>query len=145
VSRFDYQERTIFGRTVETRPDHLLIVAANARQPWGSVNLTATGTQFLDDLPQNNLQLRGQVELRLGRGLSINVGGSASRVRDQIYLPGGALTNDEILVRRRALATGYRYFANVGLSYTFGSIYNTVVNPRFQSFGSQGGGFFFSF
>jgi len=145
VSRFDYQEVTIFGRSNETRPDHLLIVAANARQPWGSVNVTATGTQFLDDLTQNNLQLRGQVDLRLGRGLSINVGGSASRVRDQIYLPRGTLTNEQVLVRQRALATGYRYFANFGLSYTFGSIYNTVVNPRFQSFGSQGGGFFFSF
>ncbi len=145
VSRLDYQEETVFGRLVETRPDHLLIVAANARQPWGSVNLTATGTQFLDNLAQNNLQLRGQVDLRLGRGLSINVGGSAARVRDQIYLRRGQLTNDQILVRQRALATGYRYFANLGLSYTFGSIYNTVVNPRFQSFGSQGGGFFFSF
>jgi hypothetical protein len=145
VSRFDYQEVTIFGRAAETRPDHLLIIATNARQPWGSVNVTATGTQFLDNPRQNNLQLRGQVDLRLGRGLSINVGGSASRVRDQIYLPRGTLSDDQILVRRRALATGYRYFANVGLSYTFGSIYNTVVNPRFQSFGTQGGGFFFSF
>ena len=69
VSRFDYQEATIFGRLSETRPDHWLIVAANARQPWGSVNVTATGTQFLDNLAQNNLQLRGQVDLRLGRGL----------------------------------------------------------------------------
>jgi hypothetical protein len=145
VSRLDFQETTIFGRLAETRPDHWLIVAANARQPWGSVNVTATGTQFLDDLTKNNLQLRGQVDLRLGRGLSINLGGSASRVRDQIYLPRGQLSDDQILVRQRALATGYRYFANVGLSYTFGSIYNTVVNPRFQSFGSQGGGVFFSF
>jgi hypothetical protein len=145
VSRFDYQQRTVFDRVAETRPDHLLIVAANARQPWGSVNLTATASQLLDDLSKNNLQLRGQLDLRLGRGLSINVGGSAARVRDQLYLPRGQLSDDQILVRQRALATGYRYFANLGLSYTFGSIYNTVVNPRFQSFGSQGGGFFFSF
>jgi hypothetical protein len=145
VSRLDYQQETIFGRLAETRPDHWLIVSANARQPWGNVNVTATGTQFLNNLAQNNLQLRGQVDLRLGRGLSINLGGSASRVRDQIYLARGRLSDDQILVRQRALATGYRYFANVGLSYTFGSIYNTVVNPRFQSFGSQGGGVFFSF
>jgi len=35
------------------------------------------------------------------------------------------------------LATGYRYFATVGISYSFGSIFNNVVNPRF---GSSGGG-----
>jgi hypothetical protein len=146
VSRFDYQLITRFNRLQETRPDHLLIVAANARQPWGSVNITATGTQFLDNLRQYNAQLRGQVNLRLGRGFSIDVGGSASRVRDQINIPRAGPTDDQILVRQRVLPTNYRYFANVGLSYTFGSIYNTVVNPRFQSFGSAGGGgFFFSF
>jgi len=146
VSRFDYQLITRFNRLQETRPDHLLIVAANARQPWGSVNITATGTQFLDNLRQYNAQLRGQVNLRLGRGFSIDVGGSASRVRDQINIPRAGPTDDQILVRQRVLPTNYRYFANVGLSYTFGSIYNTVVNPRFQSFGSGGGGgFFFSF
>jgi hypothetical protein len=145
VSHLDFQEETIFGQRSATRPDHLLIVAANARQPWGSVNLTATGTQFLDNLAQNNLQLRGQVDLRLGRGFQFNVGGSVSRVRDQVYLARAGLTDDQILARQRALATNFRYFMNMGISYTFGSIYNTVVNPRFQSFGSGGGGFFFSF
>jgi len=28
-----------------------------------------------------------------------------------------------------------------GVSYTFGSIFNTVVNPRFNSRGGGGGGF----
>jgi hypothetical protein len=41
-----------------------------------------------------------------------------------------------ILVRMRELATGYRYYFSVGVSYSFGSIFNNVVNPRF---GSSGG------
>jgi hypothetical protein len=28
--------------------------------------------------------------------------------------------------------TSYRYYSAIGVSYTFGSIYNNVVNPRFQ-------------
>jgi hypothetical protein len=36
------------------------------------------------------------------------------------------------------LETTYNYFAMVGLSYTFGSIYTNVVNPRFGSTRSGG-------
>ncbi|MFO7924858.1 MAG: hypothetical protein R6U58_14325 [Bacteroidales bacterium] len=35
------------------------------------------------------------------------------------------------------LETQYMYFSSFGLTYTFGSIYSNVVNPRF---GSSGGG-----
>jgi hypothetical protein len=36
-----------------------------------------------------------------------------------------------VLVRQSERGTSYRYFANFGISYTFGSIFNNVVNPRF--------------
>jgi len=39
-------------------------------------------------------------------------------------------TPEEIIARQQALATHYSYFTGFGLSYTFGSIYNNVVNPR---------------
>jgi hypothetical protein len=47
--------------------------------------------------------------------------------------------NDSIIYdkRRQQLATRYSYFTSFGLTYTFGSIYNNVVNPRF---GNNGGG-----
>jgi hypothetical protein len=46
-------------------------------------------------------------------------------------------TTEEVLLRRRELATQFQYFTSFGLNYTFGSIYNNVVNPRF---GNNGGG-----
>ena len=39
----------------------------------------------------------------------------------------------EVLLQLRELKTSYRYDISVGLSYTFGSIYNNVVNPRFDA------------
>jgi hypothetical protein len=62
-------------------------------------------------------------------------------VRNQIALARGALTQEEILLRQRELATDYRYFVSGGISYRFGSIFNNVVNTRFT--GSEGGFFFF--
>ena len=67
----------------------------------------------------------------MGKGLSLNVGGGASWIRDQIYLPKGEASRDDVLVRQRQLATSYDYYLYFGVSYTFGSIYNNIVNPRF--------------
>ncbi|MCU0617385.1 MAG: hypothetical protein MUD17_09945 [Gemmatimonadaceae bacterium] len=133
-NRFDYQQRTVFGEVQEARPSHVLTLATNVRQKWGSLDLSARGSQFLHDLARTELSVGGSVRLQLVKGLSLTVDGRYSRVRDQIYLPGERLTNEEILVRQRALATGYQYFTFVGVSYTFGSIYNTIVNPRLDSF-----------
>jgi hypothetical protein len=61
----------------------------------------------------------------------VNFFGEFSRTRDQIYLPLGEATTEEILLRQRQLLTGYQYFFNFGFRYSFGSIYNNIVNPRF--------------
>jgi hypothetical protein len=135
---YRYEEETIFGRTEETRLQQSLIASLVARQPWGSANVSAEGATFLNDFAQNRMQIGGGVELNLVRGLSLNLNGSYQRLRDQIYLSAGEATEEEILLRRRQLATGFQYYASLGLSYTFGSRFSPVVNPRF---GGSGGGF----
>ncbi|MDQ8159245.1 MAG: hypothetical protein P3C12_07470 [Gemmatimonadota bacterium] len=55
----------------------------------------------------------------------------------ELYLRRGALSDNEIIARQQALATNYRFFVQLGMSYTFGSIFNTVVNPRFNGRGGQ--------
>jgi hypothetical protein len=58
------------------------------------------------------------------------------RIKDQISLGKSSASTEEILLRLRQLATDYSYSFSVGISYSFGSIFNTVVNPRF---GGSGG------
>ena len=140
VSSFRYKETTIFDRDQETRPVHNATLNWSARQPWGNVNLNVFGTQYLHDTQRYNYGAGGNINLRITRGLSVNFGGNYSRVADQLYLRKGALDDNQIIARQQALATNYRYFGNFGVSYTFGSIYNTIVNPRFG--GSSGGQFF---
>jgi hypothetical protein len=71
------------------------------------------------------------MSIRLTRGLNLDVFGSYSRIHDQLNLPVGDASLDEILLRRRELATDYDYRLSIGLSYTFGSVFSNVVNPRF--------------
>jgi hypothetical protein len=138
---FKYQDTTIFDKISETRPDQSLIVALGLTQPWGSVSTSLTGASYLDDFTKNRVELFTSADVRLFKGLSLNVFVSASRLRDQLYLAKGGATEQEVLVRRRQLATSYSYFGGFGLSYTFGSIFNNIVNTRFD--GPNGGNFIF--
>jgi hypothetical protein len=132
-----YQEPTIYGRTTESRPFHAVSLSWNAQQPWGSVNTSLFASQYLHDLSANSYGLSSFLNLRITKGLALNLGGNYSRVNDQLYLRRGTLSDNQVIARQEALATNYRYFVSVGVSYTFGSIFNAVVNPRF---GRAGGG-----
>ena len=68
--------------------------------------------------------------MRLFRGLSLTFRGSVERINNQLSLPRGGASVEEILLQRRQLATDYEVEGGIGLSYTFGSIYNNVVNTR---------------
>jgi hypothetical protein len=107
-------------------------VAYEVAQPWGSADVTLEGSQFLNDLSKNRVTLRGDTDIRLVRGLSLNVGGRISHIADQLNLPRGDLGDDDILLRQRERATSFSYFLSVGLSFTCGSTFSSVVNPRFE-------------
>lgn len=135
--RNDYTERTIFGKDRETRAFHNLSLSYATRTTWGSANVGVSGSNYLSDFSKNSLGIFGGMNVRLLKGLSFNINGSYNRVRDQITLSAAGASQEEILLRLRQLQTNYRYYTSVGLSYTFGSVFNNVVNPRL---GNSGGG-----
>jgi len=131
VNRFKYIEATIYGKDEETVADGTIVGSFDVRQPWGTSGVSLEAATYFHDLARHRLAVYGDIDVRLFKGLSLTMDGSASRVHDQLYLRAGDATDEEILLRRRQLATSYRYRFSVGLSYTFGSIFNSVVNPRF--------------
>lgn len=136
-SAFDYEEPTIFDKASERRPSHNAIFSLDMNEPWGESAVTFEYSQFLDDRSKYRGVVFGRLDVRLFRGFSLDVRGDTSLVRDQIFLPRGGVTDQEILVRRRQLATDYEYSIRIGITYSFGSIYNNIVNSRFA--GSSGG------
>ena len=138
----DYLEKTIYYKNWEYLNSHYISVTLSLKQTWGSAQTSIDASQFLHDLSKNRLQLFSYVQLRLFSGFSLNIFGNISRIHDQLGLPLAGASQEEVLLRRRELATTYSYFISFGFSYTFGSIYSNIVNPRF---GSGGGGYRFSF
>ncbi len=101
------------------------------KEPWGSVGVELRGSNYLHDFRKNNLRFESGLSLRVFKGLSFNISGEFSRVRDQLALPAGGATKEEILLELKRLKTSYDLSLQMGFSYRFGSIYSNVVNPRF--------------
>lgn len=134
LAHFRYQELTIYEKLEETLPDHALIAALDLKEPWGDARASVTGSQFLHDPGLYRVSARGGVEIRVFRGLSVDLSGQYDAVRDQISLRLEGASPEEVLLFRQELATDYRFRMRVGLTYRFGSIFNNVVNPRLDNF-----------
>ncbi len=134
VAAFDYEELTIYDQTSEVRLEHGLEAALDLVQPWGNVGADLEATSYLHDLDLHRVELRIHTSYRVTRGLRLHWGGSVARIRDQIYLASEGISEDEILLQRRARGTDFELGFGFGLSYTFGSIFNNAVNPRMDEF-----------
>jgi hypothetical protein len=131
ISRFNYFEETLYGKTEETLPMHELSITLEQRERWGSLQARTEWSQYLHDLSKNRLELEGELSIRLARGLSVGGELNATRLRDQLSLPLRGATDEEVLLRLRRLESGYDYGFSFSLTYTFGSIFSSIVNPRF--------------
>jgi hypothetical protein len=129
---YNYTEQTYLRRWSEGHPAHSLEANFDQRQPWGSVHARFEWLQFWHDLDVHRFELFGALEIRLFRGLSLDLFGSFARVKDQIYLVADEESTEELLLQERIRGTAYEYSIDFGLSYRFGSAFNTVVNPRMR-------------
>jgi hypothetical protein len=128
----DYIERSVYAKDTEFLWEHSISFGGSVRQEWGDLNGEVSFDQYLHDTTQNALNFNFRTNIRLFKGFNFNIGGGYSITRNQINLPAGDVSLEDLLLQQQQLESGYNYFFNVGLSYSFGSIYNTIVNPRFN-------------
>ena len=136
-----YLEETVFGQMEETRWEQSLEFELSQRQPWGDASISMTGSHYLHDIDLYNVRLGGDIDFRIARGVSINAEGNISWVNDQIYLSAEGATDAEALLNLQQRSQDFNYSLQLGFSFQFGSIYNNVVNNRFQ--GGGGGWWWF--
>ena len=138
AGRNRYFEETILRKTAEPVYRNSLAATLTLNQPWGSMSASLNGSAHLNNWSAYSVGVNTSVMLHLGRGFSLNFFGDYTKQQDQISLPLTAATPDQILLHLTQLPSSYSYFGSIGLSYTFGSIFNNAVNTRFQS--AAGGG-----
>lgn len=126
-----YTDSTIYDEIEELLWKQQLEIAYQVQEKWGSVNVSLRGSNFFHDFSKNRLELSGFISVRIIKGLSLRIMGGAARVNDQLSLVKGEASEAEILLQLQELETAYSLEGGLGLTYTFGSIYNNIVNPRF--------------
>jgi len=132
-----YDEMTIYDRIRETLVNESLSATLELNRPWGTISTTLNGGHYLHDLTKYRVSLNASISIRLLQGLKFSIDGGGARIHDQLSLPQGGATLEEVLLQRKQLETSYNYFFSVGLSYSFGSLSSHIINPRFGT-GSGG-------
>lgn len=127
---FKYNEITIFDKNEEWRTSESLKLSLILRQPWGDFESSIEGSHYFYDFSKNRLSLKSDVSINIAKGLSFFMHLNTALIHDQLYLPAGDATRDELLLQQRQLGTDFEISGNIGIRFTFGSIYNNIVNQR---------------
>lgn len=131
-THFNYIDTTIYDKTEEGMFNQELRIMFKYVANWGSIDASLMGSNYLNDFNLFYISSFIGTEISITRGLAFDLWGGIDIPRNQIALRKEETTAEDVLTRQHEMQTNYNLWVNVGLSYTFGSIYNNVVNPRFD-------------
>lgn len=130
-SYYSYDEPTIFNETSEFLVKPQIRSRMDFTKPWGQIEGRLNLSAYMHDFSKNRVDTRLEFDFRIFRGLEISIEGRYSLINDQLSIPKGDISDAEQLLNLRQQLTSYSYGGSFGIEYSFGSIYNNVVNPRF--------------
>ncbi len=125
-----YYEETLYGKLDEFLWQETVRFDLQLVETWGEVNAGLSASNYLHDFSKNNISLDTRLSIRIVRGLSVNFSLNVEKIKDQIYLPKGEASLEDVLLNNIQLPSSFSIGADVGLRIQFGSIYNNVVNNR---------------
>jgi len=132
LRRLAYIEPTIYDKSLEILPYHQVTGIFGVTEPWGTLSAELSGYQYLHDRSKNRFTFEMDLAWRVIQGLFLRLNGSASLINNQISLAKSSIKAEDALLNGRQLPTNFNYYSSIGLNFTFGSINNSVVNPRFS-------------
>ncbi len=129
----NYADTTVYLKTEENLVKQSLDIAYRVQEKWGYANFSIEASNYFHDWSKNRIEVGGSISYRITTGLSANFSASYAWIYDQLSLAKGDASVEEVLLGLVQLPTSKELETSFGLTYTFGSIYNNVVNPRFGS------------
>jgi hypothetical protein len=130
-----YYDTTIYNRISEVLYGHRFSAALTLNKKWGTFFTGVSYRNYFRSWRLNSIGGNVNANVRITGGLSFSIYANASLVHNQMSLVKGDATEQEVLTRKRQLASTYNYYTSFGLNYRFGSILNNFVNPRFEGYG----------
>ena len=127
----DYIDSTLYDKTSELVFEHSVLVGTTINQKWGNVRTSVKYQNYLHDFELNSISFDLNFNVRLFKGLSWRINGRYSIQHNQINIVKPTVQSEiDLLLSQKQFKSGFSYWFNTGITYSFGSIYNTIVNPR---------------
>jgi len=133
-----YREVTVYNKLKEQLFSQSLSATLELTELWGNARFSIEGSHYFHDMSKNEFIFNGNLSLRIVRGLSLDINGQYSATHNQLALPMGKVSTEDLLLRRKEMASDYNYYISIGFGYRFGSLFNNVVNPRFGASSRRG-------
>ena len=105
-------------------------ISYETQQDWGRISIRLSGKHYYHDLSKYEISFNTSMRFRITKGLSLNPSFYGSLIRNQLNLPAGGASVEDLLLQQRTFASGYNYGINLSISYSFGALNNNIVNPR---------------
>ena len=130
-TRNEYIGTTIFDQESELLYSQRLSIAFKLVERWGNVSLGVQGRSYFHDMNYNRLTLSTDTRFRIFKGFFLKGLGGISIIHDQVNLSAAGIEYEQVLLQQKEILSAYYYWLQLGVSFTFGDIYNGIVNPRF--------------
>ncbi|WP_027421268.1 hypothetical protein [Crocinitomix catalasitica] len=128
----DYYDTTVFNQSAEVLSFQEVTLGGTVKQDWGNMSSTLTYHNYLHDFKLNSLSLWLNFKVRLFKGFSWRLNGKINFNQNQVNIAKQGVSIEDVLLQQQQLGSAYSYWMSTGINYSFGSMYNSVVNPRFD-------------
>jgi len=82
----NYIDTTVYNKVRENLGLQMLNIAFQVQKKWGSINLALTGSNYFHDFSKNRIELNSSVNVRIFKGLSIQINAGIAHINDQLNL-----------------------------------------------------------
>lgn len=132
ISHSQYVDLTYRNRLSDLFLSQSLNIRYQLVKNWGNIGMGLGFKHLYDSENFYNLNFSPSVSWNIIKGLNLSIFGSYSILRDQYFLKLADVTSTEVITGQIQLKSAFNYFLSMGINYSFGSIYNNVVNVRFR-------------
>jgi len=86
---YQYTDTTIYNKTEESKLGQQLSAAYEVVQKWGSMELNMRWKNYFPEWKLNNFEMEACINLRITKGLTLDLGGYYTLIHDQLSLVRG--------------------------------------------------------
>lgn len=130
-----YFDTTVYDKIAETLYGQKISVTLTLNKKWGTINTGVYYRNLFKDTKLNSMGMTANADVKVTGSLSFFININADVAHDQINLVRSGASQQEVLTRKRQIASNFNYNTSFGVNFRFGSILNNFVNPRFEGYG----------